>query len=232
MTNGCSLQQFYPQITNSPSGEPQPPNFVFKRFMRVAPNVTLTVFCSLLTWNQQISLPVSAFFKSPKHSRCVKSCLCFNLKNIPGIIGAEAFNRSSMDPCMEFWRAQEDWGTWCKPRIPESEYSWAVRWAWPGFLMMEKPQRRSICCQRWRCSRRHAVISDKAFLWKTPRTFNILQNTVWNLGRIRSTHFASRILLSTWFKEELCATWRAPRTELLFFFILSPCEGNQGKYEH
>lgn len=62
--------------------------------------------------------------------------------------------------------------------------------------------------------------------------FNILQNPVWNLDRIRSTHFASRILLSTWYKEELCATWRAPKTELLFFFILAPCEGKQGKYEH
>lgn len=111
----------------------------------------------------------------PKHSWCVKSFLYSDIKNIPGIcveiIGADAFNRSSMDPWMEFWSAQDDWGTRCKPRIPESEYSWAVRCAWPGFRMMGKPQSRSICCQRWRCSRRQAVISDKAFLWKAPRTF-------------------------------------------------------------
>lgn len=32
--------------------------------------------------------------------------------------------------------------------------------------MMGKSQSCSICCQRWRRSRRQAVISDKAFLWK------------------------------------------------------------------
>lgn len=181
MTNGAGLQQFYPQITNSPSGKcctaanrSPNPNLhgrlklcVQKVYGRRHTSVTLTVFCYLLTWNQQISTPETLMV-------CQEFPL-FNIKNIPGIcvgiMGADAFNRSSMDPWTEFWSAQDDWGTRCKPRTPESEYSWAVRWAWPGFLMMGKPQSRSICCQRWRCSRRQAVISDKAFLWKTPSTF-------------------------------------------------------------
>lgn len=38
------------------------------------------------------------------------------------------------------------------------------------------------------------------------------------------SHFASRILWSTWSREELWATWRVPSTEFLFFLILSACK--------
>lgn len=41
------------------------------------------------------------------------------------------------------------------------------------------------------------------------------------------SYLACKILWSTWSKEELCATWRVPRTELLFFLILSALRYHQ-----
>lgn len=119
-------------------------------------------FFSFLTWNH-------TFLVSANPER-VKIFLCLNKNDVLGICGrivdTDASKRSSADPWRELWHGQDGWGARGKPRTPESEYSWAVRCARPRFLMMGKSQSCSICCQRWRRSRRQAVISDKAFLWK------------------------------------------------------------------
>lgn len=125
----------------------------------------LGVFLFFFKWNH--TFLVSA---DPKR---VKIILYLNKNSILGICGrivdTDASKRSSVDPWRELWHGQDGWGARGKPRTPESEYSWAVRCARPRFLMMGKSQSCSICCQRWRRSRRQAVISDKAFLWKMPK---------------------------------------------------------------
>lgn len=65
--------------------------------------VTLTVLLFVNMKSTHLNFLLSA--NPPKNSWCVKSFLYFNMKNIPAvcvIIGADAFNRSSMDPWMEF----------------------------------------------------------------------------------------------------------------------------------
>lgn len=80
---------------------------------------------------------------------------------VPGTISSSMSSMSSdMMKC---------WGVALPPMKLASRLRAEAREGRPGLLTMVKPVRISICCQRWSLSRRAAVTSPRACLWKMRR---------------------------------------------------------------